>query len=74
MGDLGGNNELQKKKSSDESNTPHYLIRLNSKKKSFLDILAIMGHYGSWSGNQSFKGVPLYTVQESKGKIRSSFE
>ena len=33
MGDLGGNNESQKKKSSDESNTPHYLIRLNSKEK-----------------------------------------
>ena len=28
--DLGGNNELEGKKSFDESSIPHYLIRLNS--------------------------------------------
>ena len=49
--DLSGNNELEGKTWSDESST-HYLIRLNSnEKKTFLDILAIMEHYGSWSGN-----------------------
>ena len=31
--DLSGNNELQGEKSSDESSTPHYLIRLNSNEK-----------------------------------------
>jgi len=31
--DLGGNNELEGKTSSDESSTPHYLIRLNSNEK-----------------------------------------
>ena len=31
--DLGEHNELQGKKSSDESSTPHYLIRLNSNEK-----------------------------------------
>ena len=28
--DRGGNNELEGKKSSDESSAPHYLLRLNS--------------------------------------------
>ena len=31
--DLGGNSELQGKKSPGESSTPHYLIRLNSNEK-----------------------------------------